>query len=218
VKGKRSVTKKKVSWYIFVIRQTVECRTPAFTLPFSWRLHITITYNLSRLRLWYVDVVTVIAYTPEVVYLTFQTSRHEKDWAWSELTWFETSVLYTVMISKHTSFSLSILVFLNLVKEGLSRSFHYTLLLVPVIYIQYAFGNAGCVKYGTGTRLLLMRLVFETDRYWPDNVQYSLIKIGDRKEFPVIVNFRFLPQCSFSFTELLKFYFHSLKNFNMKIE
>jgi hypothetical protein len=122
------------------------------------------------------------------------------------LTWFETSVLYTVMISKHTSFSLSILVFLNLVKEGLSRSFHYTLLLVPVIYIQYAFGNAGCVKYGTGTRLLLMRLVFETDRYWPDNVQYSLIKIGDRKEFPVIVNFRFLPQCSFSFTERLKFY------------
>jgi hypothetical protein len=51
-----------------------------------------------------------------------------------------------------------------------------------------------------------MRLVFETDRYWLDNVQYSLIKIGDRKEFPVIVNFRFLPQCSFSFTERLKFY------------
>jgi hypothetical protein len=49
-------------------------------------------------------------------------------------------------------------------------------------------------------------MVFETDRYWPDNVQYSLIKIGDRKEFPVIVNFRFLPQCSFSFTERLKFY------------
>jgi hypothetical protein len=37
-----------LSWYIFVIRQTVEYRTPAFTLPFSWRLHITITYNLSH--------------------------------------------------------------------------------------------------------------------------------------------------------------------------
>jgi len=82
-----------LSWYIFVIRQTVEHQTPAFTLPFSWRLHITITYNLPCLRLWYVDVVTVIAYTPKVVCLTFQTSRHEKDGTWSELTWFETSVL-----------------------------------------------------------------------------------------------------------------------------
>ena len=50
-----------LSWYISVIRQTVGYRTPVFTQPFSWRLHITITYNLPHLRLWYVDVVTVIA-------------------------------------------------------------------------------------------------------------------------------------------------------------
>ena len=81
-----------LSWYISVIRQTVVYRTPVFTLPFSWRLHITITYNLQHLWLWYVDV-TVIAYTPEVVCLTFQTSRHEKDGTRSESTWFETSVL-----------------------------------------------------------------------------------------------------------------------------
>jgi hypothetical protein len=61
---------------------------------FSWHLHITITYNLLHLRLWYVDVVTVIAQTPEVVCLTFQTSWHEKDGMWSELTWFETTVLH----------------------------------------------------------------------------------------------------------------------------
>jgi hypothetical protein len=47
-----------LSWYISVIRQTVRYWTPVFTQPFSWRLHITITYHL---RLWYVDVVTVIA-------------------------------------------------------------------------------------------------------------------------------------------------------------
>ena len=29
---------------------------------------------------------------PEVVCLTFQTSRHEKDGTWSELTWFKTSI------------------------------------------------------------------------------------------------------------------------------
>jgi hypothetical protein len=50
-----------LSWYISVIRQTVRYWTPIFTQPFSWRLHITITYNLPHLRLWYVDVVTVIA-------------------------------------------------------------------------------------------------------------------------------------------------------------
>jgi len=64
-----------------------------FTQVFSWRLHVTITYNLAYLRLWYVNVVTVIAWTPEVVCLTFQTSRHEKDGTWSNLTWFETTVL-----------------------------------------------------------------------------------------------------------------------------
>ena len=50
-----------LSWYISVNRQTVRYQTPVFTQPFSWRLHITITYNLPHLRLWYVDVVTVIA-------------------------------------------------------------------------------------------------------------------------------------------------------------
>ena len=35
-------------------------RTPVFIQRFPWRLHITITYNLPHLRLWYADVVTVI--------------------------------------------------------------------------------------------------------------------------------------------------------------
>ena len=36
---------------ISVIRQTVRYRTLVFTQPFSWRPYITITYNLSHLRL-----------------------------------------------------------------------------------------------------------------------------------------------------------------------
>ena len=72
--------------YISDITQTVRYRTPVFTRPFPWRLHITITYNIPHLRLWYADVVTVIAYTPEVVCQGVQTSRHEKDGTWSELT------------------------------------------------------------------------------------------------------------------------------------
>ena len=32
---------------IFLLSQTVECRTPVFTQPFSWHLHITITYKKS---------------------------------------------------------------------------------------------------------------------------------------------------------------------------
>jgi hypothetical protein len=47
--------------YISDIRQVVGYRTPVFIQPFPWRLHITITYNLPHLRLWYADVVTVIA-------------------------------------------------------------------------------------------------------------------------------------------------------------
>ena len=46
--------------YISDIRQIVGYRTPVFIQPFPWRLHITITYNLLHLRLWYADVVTVI--------------------------------------------------------------------------------------------------------------------------------------------------------------
>ena len=79
--------------YISVIRQTVRYRTPVFIQRFSWHLHITITYNLLHLRLWYADVVTVIMYTPEVVCRALQTSRHEKDGTWLELTWFETTIL-----------------------------------------------------------------------------------------------------------------------------
>jgi hypothetical protein len=47
--------------YISDIRQIVGYRTPVFIQPFPWRLHITITYNRPHLRLWYADVVTVIA-------------------------------------------------------------------------------------------------------------------------------------------------------------
>ena len=47
--------------YISDIRQIVGYRTPVFIQPFLWRLHITIIYNLPHLRLWYADVVTVIA-------------------------------------------------------------------------------------------------------------------------------------------------------------
>ena len=43
------------------IRQTVWYRRPVFIQRFPWRLHVTITYNLPHLRLWYADVVTVIA-------------------------------------------------------------------------------------------------------------------------------------------------------------
>jgi hypothetical protein len=78
--------------YISDIRQIVGYRTPIFIQPFPWRLHITITFNLPNLRLWYSDVVTVIAWKPEVVCRTFQMSRHEKDETRSELTWFETTV------------------------------------------------------------------------------------------------------------------------------
>jgi hypothetical protein len=45
--------------YISDIRQIVGYRTPVFIQPFPWRLHITITFNLPNLRLWYADVVTV---------------------------------------------------------------------------------------------------------------------------------------------------------------
>jgi len=41
-----------LSWYISAIRQTVRYRTPVFTQPFSWRLHITITYNLLHMICW----------------------------------------------------------------------------------------------------------------------------------------------------------------------
>jgi hypothetical protein len=44
--------RKTISLDIFFCYQTVRYRTPVFTEPFSWRLHITITYNLPHLRLW----------------------------------------------------------------------------------------------------------------------------------------------------------------------
>jgi hypothetical protein len=46
--------------YISDIRQLVGYRTPIFIQRFPWSLHITITYNLPHLRLWYADVITVI--------------------------------------------------------------------------------------------------------------------------------------------------------------
>ena len=56
-----------VSWnendltlYISDIRHKLRYRTPVFIQRFPWRLHITITYNLPHLRLWYADVVTLI--------------------------------------------------------------------------------------------------------------------------------------------------------------
>jgi hypothetical protein len=47
--------------YISDIRQIVGYRTQVFIQPFPCRLHFTITYNLPHIRLWYADVVTVIA-------------------------------------------------------------------------------------------------------------------------------------------------------------
>ena len=46
--------------YIFLISDIVGYRTPVFIQWFPWRLHITITYSLPHLRLWYADVITVI--------------------------------------------------------------------------------------------------------------------------------------------------------------
>ena len=55
---------KTVCLYVYIsdIRQIVVYRTPVFIQRLPWRLHIiTITYNVPHLRLWYADVVTVIA-------------------------------------------------------------------------------------------------------------------------------------------------------------
>ena len=78
--------------YVWYIRQTVRYQTLVCTQPFPWRLHLTITCNLPYLRLWYADVVSLIAWIPEVVRRASQTSGNEKDGTWSELTWFETTV------------------------------------------------------------------------------------------------------------------------------
>jgi hypothetical protein len=94
MKGKRSTF-----MYIFLIYQTVRYQTPVCTQPFPWRLHITITCNIPYLRLWYADVITLIAWTPEVVCRAFQTSGNEKDGTWSELTWFETTVFIILFSS-----------------------------------------------------------------------------------------------------------------------
>jgi hypothetical protein len=42
----------------------------------------------------------VIAYTPEIACRFVQTSRQEKDGTWSELTWFETTVLGVIRSNK----------------------------------------------------------------------------------------------------------------------
>ena len=45
--------RKTICLYVYIsdIRQIVGYRTPVFTQPFPWHLHITITYNLLHLRL-----------------------------------------------------------------------------------------------------------------------------------------------------------------------
>ena len=55
--------RKTICLYVYIsdIRQIVGYQTPVFIQRFPWRLHITITYFLPHLRLWYADVVTVIA-------------------------------------------------------------------------------------------------------------------------------------------------------------
>ena len=57
-----------VSWnendlplHISDIRHILGYRTSVYIQRFPWRLHITITYNLPHLWIWYADVVTVIA-------------------------------------------------------------------------------------------------------------------------------------------------------------
>jgi hypothetical protein len=44
--------RKTICLYISDIRQIVGYRTPVCIQPFSWRHHITITFNLPHLRLW----------------------------------------------------------------------------------------------------------------------------------------------------------------------
>ena len=55
--------RKTICLYVYIsdIGQIVGYQTPVLIQPFPWRLHIIITYNLPHLRLWYADVVTVIA-------------------------------------------------------------------------------------------------------------------------------------------------------------
>jgi hypothetical protein len=55
--------RKTICLYVYIsdIRQIVGYRTPVIIQQFPLHLHITITYNLPHLRLWYADVVTVIA-------------------------------------------------------------------------------------------------------------------------------------------------------------
>ena len=51
--------RKTICLYVYIsgIRQIVGYQTLVFIQRFPWRLHITITYNLPHLRLWYADVV-----------------------------------------------------------------------------------------------------------------------------------------------------------------
>ena len=46
--------------FFFCYQTDSEVPNTSITRPVSWHLHITITYNLPHLRLWYIDVVTVI--------------------------------------------------------------------------------------------------------------------------------------------------------------
>jgi hypothetical protein len=43
--------RKMICLDIFMLSERLRYQTPVFTQPFSWCLHITITYNLPHLRL-----------------------------------------------------------------------------------------------------------------------------------------------------------------------
>jgi hypothetical protein len=60
--GCQHYQRKTICLYVYIsdIRQIVGYRT-VFIQRFPWRLHVTMTYSLPHLRLWYADVVTVIA-------------------------------------------------------------------------------------------------------------------------------------------------------------
>jgi hypothetical protein len=137
IKGKRPA-----SMYISDIRQIVGYRTPVFIQRFPWRLHITITYNLPHLRLWYADV-TVIALTPEVVCREIQTLRHEKDGTWSELTWCETTVSVCVLFINKYRYITQILGFrrIRILQLSVHKYFVISMLEFLIDNIFVSFGG-----------------------------------------------------------------------------
>ena len=70
---------KTICLYIFLISDILGYRTSVFIQPFPWCLHITITYNLTHLRLWNADVVTVIAQLSQLRLIPY---RHTSSVLW----------------------------------------------------------------------------------------------------------------------------------------